>query len=175
MARVAALVALLALAAIPACAPADTTATVSAEAGRTAAVTYGTVIAVRPVTIRGGRRASGSAGAGTATGAGDWHASLLAGLGGAIPGGLVGTATGAGAAGSAVEFVVREDSGGDVQVVQANEDGLAVGERVAVIRSARTRLTRAAGSASRLSAAPLSPAVAAPAGMPRRASRAVTT
>lgn len=42
-----------------------------------------------------------------------------------------------------VEFVVREDDGGTVVVIQPNTDGLGVGERVAFLEGTRTRIARA--------------------------------
>lgn len=186
MARVApraTLAVLLLAGGLSACAPQETGSTYSPYAvGRSAGVTYGTVVGARPVTVRGGRT-----GVGTTTGAiaggfagsfigGDWRSSLLAGLGGAIIGGIAGTAIEAGATtGTAVEFIVREDGGGDIATVQTNEDGIAVGERVAIIRGDRTRLARAAssvpaGGAARpgLSASPAATIVAGtPEGVPR--------
>jgi hypothetical protein len=44
---------------------------------------------------------------------------------------------------SAVEFVVREDDGATVVVLQPNTEGLGVGERVAFHEGARTRIARA--------------------------------
>lgn len=49
----------------------------------------------------------------------------------------------AGRAPPAAEFVVREDSGATVVVVQPDTAGLAVGDRVALHEEARVRLTRA--------------------------------
>lgn len=42
----------------------------------------------------------------------------------------------------AAEFVVREDSGTTIVVVQPHTDGLAVGDRVALHAETRTRITR---------------------------------
>lgn len=49
----------------------------------------------------------------------------------------------AGRASRGAEFVVREDSGATVVVIQPHADGLAVGDRVALHEEARVRLTRA--------------------------------
>jgi outer membrane lipoprotein SlyB len=43
--------------------------------------------------------------------------------------------------------VVREDRGGDIAVVQTNEEGLQPGDRVAISRSDRVRLARVAPGA----------------------------
>jgi hypothetical protein len=42
----------------------------------------------------------------------------------------------------AAEFVVREDTGATIVVVQPDSDGLAVGERVALMAESRTRIAR---------------------------------
>ena len=138
---------------LSACAPQDTGGVYSAATiGRSAMVSYGTIVGTRPVTVRG----SGS-GIGTAAGAvaggvagsfigGDPRSNVLGGLGGALIGGLAGNAIGSSAStGQAVEFTIREDTGGDFQVVQTNEEGLQAGDRVVISRGDRTRISRAAG------------------------------
>ncbi|WP_376098704.1 hypothetical protein ACE7GA_09195 [Roseomonas sp. CCTCC AB2023176] len=135
-------VALVAVAGLPACAPdaAPGAAAVRPVAGST----YGTVVGARPAV-----RATGGA----------WRASLLAGLG--LPG-AAGTAPAAGqiAPGqAAVEYVVREDSGGEIATIQAEGDGLAVGDRVAIDRGDRTRLIRVGDRPAR--AGPPQPAAGA--------------
>lgn len=138
---------------VAACAPQQTGATYSSAAiGRAASVSYGTIVGMRPVQVQGN-----SSGVGTAAGAvaggvagsfigGDWRSNALAGLGGAVLGGLAGNAIGRGVSdGQAVEFFVREDQGGDISVVQTNEEGLQVNDRVVIARGDRTRLSRAAG------------------------------
>lgn len=138
---------------VAACAPQSTGNTYSSAAlGRAASVSYGTIVGSRPVQVQGG-----SGGLGTAAGAvaggvggsfigGDWRSNVLAGLGGALLGGLAGNALERGASGGqAIEFVIREDRGGDIAVVQTNEDGLQVGDRVVINRGDRTRVSRAAG------------------------------
>lgn len=181
-ARAAALALPLSLAALlGGCAPQMTGTTYSPYAlGRAASVSYGTVVLARPVQVASGPAAGGI---GTAGGAlaggvagsfigGDWRSNLLAGLGGAILGGLAGNTLERGAAsGSAVEFVVREDGGGDFAVVQTNEEGLQVGDRVVVSRGDRVRLSRAAGGGPAAvgfdgRAAPSAAAAAAYAGPP---------
>ena len=140
---------------VAACAPQNTGTTYgSAGLGRTGSVSYGTVVGSRPVQVQ-----SGSGGLGTAAGAvaggfggsfigGDWRSNVLAGLGGALLGGLAGNAIEGGVGGGqAIEFVIREDRGGDIAVVQTNEEGLQVGDRVVINRGDRTRLSRAAGNA----------------------------
>lgn len=138
---------------LSACAPRETGEVYSpAAVGRTAAVSYGTIVGTRPVTIRGSGGGVGTVAGAVAGGVagsfigGDPRSNVLGGLGGALLGGLAGNAIGSGASsGQAVEFTVREDTGGDFQVVQTNEEGLQAGDRVVISRGDRTRLARAAG------------------------------
>jgi outer membrane lipoprotein SlyB len=146
--------ALVLVATVPACAPANTGSTVSARGlGGAAHVSYGTIVGSRPVQVQGGGTGVGTIGGAAAGGiagsfiGGDWRSRALAGLGGALVGGLAGTAVERGASsGHAIEFIVREDRGGDIAVVQTNEEGLQVGDRVVVTRGDRVRLSRAAGA-----------------------------
>jgi outer membrane lipoprotein SlyB len=145
------LAALALIATVPACAPANTGTTVSrAGLGSAASVSFGTIVGTRPVQVQGsggvGTLAGAAAGglAGSFVG-GDWRSNALAGIGGAIVGGLAGSAVERGVTGgTAIEFIVREDRGGDIAVVQTNEEGLQVGDRVVVTRGDRVRLSRAA-------------------------------
>ena len=148
-----ALAALALLSAVAACAPANTANTVSARSlGGEADVSFGTIVGTRPVTVAGSNSGVGTVGGAVAGGlagsfiGGDWRSNAIAGVGGAILGGLAGGAVERGATqGNAVEFVVRQDRGGDIAVVQTNEAGLQVGDRVMVARGDRVRLSRAAG------------------------------
>jgi outer membrane lipoprotein SlyB len=146
--------ALALLAAVPACAPANTGSTVPAGAlGGAASVSFGTIVGSRPVQVQGGSGVGtvGGAVAGGVAGSfigGDWRSNALAGLGGALLGGLAGAAAERGiTGGTAIEFIVREDRGGDIAVLQTNEEGLQVGDRVVITRGDRVRLSRAAGNA----------------------------
>jgi outer membrane lipoprotein SlyB len=145
--------ALALIAVVPACAPANTAGTVPSSAlGTAASVSFGTIVGSRPVQVTGSNTGLGTVGGAVAGGVvgstigGDWRARTLAGVGGALLGGLAGGAVERGAgSGQAVEFVVREDRGGDIAVVQTNEDALQVGDRVMISRGDRVRLSRAAG------------------------------
>jgi outer membrane lipoprotein SlyB len=152
------------LLAVPACGPSNTGSTfASRDLGRAAYVSYGTIVSSRPLQV------AGSSGVGTLAGAaagatagsfigGDTRSNILAGLGGAIVGGIAGGAIERSATGgTATEFVVREDRGVDIAVVQTNEEGLQTGDRVAISRSDRVRLSRLG------SGAPLPAGVAGPA------------
>jgi outer membrane lipoprotein SlyB len=101
----------------------------------------------------GGRDQRGRAGkahgavAGGALGStvgGDWRARTAAGVGGALLGGLAGSAVERGVTqGQAVEFTIRPDGGGpDFTVVQTNELGFTPGERVTVSFGDRVRIAR---------------------------------
>ena len=162
---------------VSACAPQDTGAVYSTGAlGRTAMVSYGTIVGTRPVTVRGNGSGVGTVAGAVAGGVagsfigGDPRSNVLGGLGGALLGGLAGNAIGSGvSSGQAAEFTVREDTGGDFQVVQTNEEGLQAGDRVVISRGDRTRLSRAAGgppppAAYAPQAVPQQPGYGAPAG-----------
>ncbi len=158
--------ALAALAAVPACAPAYSGSTVSArQLGSTAHVSYGTIVGTRPVRVAGNPSGIGTVGGAVAGGlagsfiGGDWRSNALAGLGGALIGGLAGSAVEGGVSrGNAIAFVVREDRGGDIEVVQTNEEALQAGDRVVITRSDRVRLSRATGGPpQQIGAAPGAP------------------
>ena len=134
-------VALAVLLEVSACAPADRPAPyTAAELARAAPANYGVVVTIRPVPVHGestgastGSVADSGVGVGVATG-GDVRDTIL---------GAMGTAAGPGAD-PAFEFILREDTGQTISVVQANEEGLRPGERVVLSMGARTRLSRAA-------------------------------
>jgi len=152
------LLAVLALGAgaLAACGPAQTANVVDARAlGRPGAVSTGTIVAMRPVQVQGttgigapvGAVAGGVIGSGIG---GGWRANALGAIGGAVVGGLAGAAVEQGVTGgTAVEFIIRDDRGGEFAMVQTNEDRLMVGDRVRVVHAERTRITRiAAGTAA---------------------------
>jgi outer membrane lipoprotein SlyB len=145
------LLAVLALAggALAACGPAQTANTVDPWAvGRAGAVSTGTIVGMRPVQVRGttgigapvGAVAGGVLGSGIG---GGWRANALGAIGGAVVGGFAGAAVEQGVTGgTAVEFIIRDDRGGEIAVIQTNEDRLMVGDRVRVVQGDRTRITR---------------------------------
>lgn len=139
--------------ALAACAPERTNTTYSAnEIGRTAEVSYGVIVSMRPVTVQGQQSGVGTLGgavlggaAGSYIGGRDPRANILGAVAGAIVGGVAGNAAeGALGKGTAIEFVIREDNGRTITVVQTNEDNFQPGERVVLSRGARTRIARAA-------------------------------
>ena len=144
---------LVALLGMGACAPRNTNTTYTgADIGRSAQVSYGVIVSMRPVTIQGGQSGVGTFG-GAAAGAtagsfigGDPRMRILGAIGGAIIGGLAGSAAeGSLSTGQAVEFIIREDSGQTISVVQTNEDSFQPNERVVLTRGARTRIARVVG------------------------------
>ncbi len=148
----AAVIALSMVIGLAACAPANTNSTYStADIGRTANISYGVIVSMRTVQVQNqgtGVGTLGGAAAGAAAGSfigGDPRSNIIGAIGGAIVGGIAGTAIEKGVSGgTAVEFIIREDSGQTISVVQTNEDQFRPGERVVLTRGARTRIGRAA-------------------------------
>lgn len=151
---VAAMLALLA--GLAACAPANTNTTYRAtDIGRTARVSYGTIISMRPVVVQGQPTGLGAIGgaavggvAGSFIGRSDPRANILGAVAGAVVGGLAGNAIeGSASTGNAVEFIIQEDGASQpISVVQTNEDNFQPGQRVMLTRGDRTRLSHVAGS-----------------------------
>lgn len=146
--------ALLAALALAGCASHATNTTLPPAAiGQVANVTYGTILAERQVAIEGHSDGVGAI-AGAAVGGtagsfigGDVRSNILAAIGGAALGGLAGNAAqNALNGGAATEFIIREDDGQTISVVQSNEQHLRTGERVMIIRGAETRLMAAVQS-----------------------------
>ena len=138
---------------LAACAPARTNTTYSAnEIGRSAEVSFGNIVSMRQVSVQGQQSGVGTLGgavlggaAGSYIGGRDPRANILGAVAGAIVGGVAGSAAeGSLSQGTAVEFVIREDNGRTITVVQTNEDNFQPGERVVLSRGARTRIARAA-------------------------------
>lgn len=144
---------LVAVLGLSACAgPRNTNTTYSpADIGRSAQVSYGVIVSMRPVTIQGqsGVGTLGGAAAGGVAGSfigGDPRVNILGAIGGAIIGGIAGTAMDRSVnSGEAMEFIIREDDGQTVSVVQTNEERFQPGERVVLTRGARTRIGRVVG------------------------------
>jgi outer membrane lipoprotein SlyB len=153
--RLAPVCAVLALGAgLVACAPASNTTVDRYALGSSGYVSQGTIVGMRPVAVSGTRSGIG-AGTGAVAGGlvgstigGDWRARTVAGVVGALAGGIAGAAIEEGVTrGNAMEFIIRDDSGQVRSVIQTNELGLTVGERVLVTQSDRVRLSRAGGAA----------------------------
>ncbi len=137
-----------------ACAPATNTTVDRGALGTSGFVSSGTIVGMRPVAVSGSRTGIG-AGAGAVGGGvigstigGDWRARAVGGVVGALAGGLAGAAIEEGATrGNAMEFIIRDDNGQTRSVIQTNELGLTVGERVLITQGDRVRLSRAGGAA----------------------------
>lgn len=138
---------------LSACAPTNTNTTHSAaEIGRTAQISYGTIVSMRGVVVQNRSTGAGTLGgaaiggvAGSFIGRNDVRGNILGAVGGAIVGGLVGTAVESSAStGQAVEFIIQEDNAAaPISVVQTNELNFLPGERIVLSRGARTRIARA--------------------------------
>jgi outer membrane lipoprotein SlyB len=135
------------------CAPKNTAEGYNAaQLGRTAVVTRGTIVGMREVPVQGSQGGVGTTAGAVAGGVagsfigGDWRSNVLAGLAGAIIGGVVGNQIERGVtSGTATEFTIREEDGQTIAVVQTNETGLMLGDKVRILRSDRTRLVRDSG------------------------------
>jgi outer membrane lipoprotein SlyB len=116
---------LAALVGVSACAPGATSPTQPGPIGGAGRGSYGVIVSCRPIEA--------------AAGGGDVRGVIL----GAV-GGPAGSGAGQGAAEAVFEFIVREDNGQTLSVVQTNAAGLRPGERVVLSMSPRARLSRAA-------------------------------
>ena len=144
------------LVAVSACAPTNTNSTYrGADIGRTAQVSYGTILSMRGVAVQGQNTGTGAVGgavvggvAGSFIGRNDPRGNILGAVAGAVVGGLVGNAVENSAnTGTAVEFIIQEDGAAQpISVVQTNEENFRPGERVLLTRGARTRLSHVAGN-----------------------------
>ncbi|WP_137127255.1 glycine zipper 2TM domain-containing protein [Roseomonas sp. HF4] len=139
---------------LSACAPATNSTVDRSVLGASGYVSSGTIVGMRPVAVQGTRTGIG-AGTGAVAGGlvgstigGDWRARTVAGVVGALAGGIAGAAVEEGVTrGDAMEFIIRDDDGQTRAVVQTNELGLTVGERVLITQTDRVRLSRAGGAA----------------------------
>ncbi len=144
---------LLAISLAPAaCAPTNTNTTYSeAEIGRTAQISYGTIVSMRGVRVQNPNTGVGTLGgaavggvAGSSIGRNDVRGNILGAVGGAIVGGLVGTVVDSSVStGEAVEFIIQEDNAAaPISVVQSNELNFTPGERILLTRGVRARIAR---------------------------------
>lgn len=119
------------------------------ELGRAATVMGGEIISIRSVKVSGTSSGVG-AGAGAVAGGtagsqvgGSPAANVIGAVGGAVVGGVAGAvAEEAMTQAGATEFIVQQDNGQLMSVVQVDEEGLSEGERVLIIRSGKVRITR---------------------------------
>lgn len=119
------------------------------QLGRAATVMPGVIISIREVDVQGSSSGIG-AGAGAIAGGtagskvgGDVRTNIIGAVGGAVVGGIAGSAIeGAATQGKAIEFIIKQDNGQTLAVVQPNEESLKAGDRVLVLRSDKVRLIR---------------------------------
>jgi outer membrane lipoprotein SlyB len=115
-------VSLVALLGIAGCAQVSTNATGSAAAvAHPSASREGTILSMRPVTLRSNRA--------------PWSIALLATASGAM-------AVGDDASRELTEFIVRTDAGSTISIVQTNELGFRPGDRILVLHDDHTHIAR---------------------------------
>jgi outer membrane lipoprotein SlyB len=113
---------LLALLGIAGCSQAVTNATGPvAAAPRAEPPRAGTILSMRPVTLRDDRA--------------PWHVALLAAASGSTP-------AGGDAGRKPTEFIVRTDAGTTISVVQTDEFGFRPGDRIIILHSDHTHIAR---------------------------------
>ncbi len=120
------------------------------EVQRAGPVEVGRIVGAEDVPVEGAPTGIGTVGGAVAGGVvgsaigGRGYGGLVTGVVGAIGGALAGQAIERGATGGvATRFYVQRDGGGVINVVQTNEAGLQVGERVLLLEGGgKTRLAR---------------------------------
>ena len=116
---------------------------------RAATVMTGVILALRDVQTSGTNSGIG-VGAGAAAGAtggaaagGDVAGAAIGAIGGAVVGGVVGAVTEeALTRAGAVEFIIKQENGQSIAVVQTNEDNLVVGDKILILRSKKIRIIK---------------------------------
>ncbi len=118
-----------------------------AQMGRAATVMKGKILAIREVKISGessGVGATAGAGSGAVAGSylgGSSRGNILGAIGGAVVGGVAGSiAEQSLSASGAFEYIVQQENGQIIAIVQANSENLKVGNPVLILRSDRVRL-----------------------------------
>ena len=109
---------------LAACAPTNPAPTNPAPTGtntvQPAKLSNGVIVSIRPITVSGAV-----------------HANVAVAFGGPMAGGIEGPP-----AAGAVEFIIREDAGDTISVVQANDDNFRPGERVGLTDGPHARIVR---------------------------------
>ncbi len=118
-------------------APAGSPGPLPAVAHAPGEVSYGTIIAERAVDASAGASPGASAGAPARAAAIDLRSSILTAIGAPGPAALSG---GDRATGNQAEFIMREDDGGTISVVEGDATRFRRGERVMIIRGPETKL-----------------------------------
>ena len=119
------------------------------EMGRAATVMKGVILALRDVKISGtnsgvGTSSGAVAGAiGGAAAGGDAVGAAVGAVGGAVVGGVVGTITEeALTRAGAVEFIIKQENGQTIAIVQTNEQQISIGDKVLILRSNKVRVIK---------------------------------
>lgn len=120
-----------------------------AQMGRAATVMKGEVISARSVKVSGsnsGLGAAAGAGSGAVAGSylgGSTRGNVIGAIGGAVVGGIAGSIAEQSLTESgAVEFIVKQENGQVIAIVQTNDENLGAGDHVLILRSDRVRLIR---------------------------------
>lgn len=132
-----------------ACAPQGSDTYARSDLGRVATVMKGKILSMRSVKVSGTQSGIG-AGAGAVAGGvgasgigGSGRSNAVAAVGGAVVGGIAGAvAEEAMSRSGATEFIVKEENGQAVAIVQQNDEQLRVGEKVLILRSGSARIIR---------------------------------
>lgn len=119
------------------------------DLGRVSTVMHGKIIGIREVQVKGtnsglGGGAGAIAGgtAGSAMGGGT-RSNIIGAVGGAVVGGVAGAvAESALTSGTAFEFLIQQENGQAIAIVQSNDQNLRVGEKVLIVRSDKARVIR---------------------------------
>lgn len=132
-----------------ACAPQGSDTYSTSDMGRVATVMKGKILSMRKVNISGSQSGVG-AGAGAIAGGigasgigGGVRANAFAAVGGAVVGGVAGAvAEEVMTKSNAMEFIVQQENGQTIAVVQTNDDQLATGDKVLILRSGTARIIK---------------------------------
>lgn len=119
------------------------------QMGRAATVTHGVIVSMREVDIKGtesGIGATSGAAAGAIGGSyagGTGRTTALGVIGGAVAGGVVGAlAEGEVTKTKATEFLIKEENGDLIAIVQLNDQDLKPNEKILIMRMDKIRIVR---------------------------------
>ena len=118
------------------------------DMGRIATVMKGKIIAIREVKISGNKELGTATGAslgaiGGSSAGNDSRSNVAGAIVGAVVGGLAGAAIEEDSTkGLASEFIIEQNNGQIIAIVQTNEENLQVGEQVLILRSGKARVIR---------------------------------
>jgi len=143
------LAAFVLLVALSACTPPGSDTYSRADMGRVATVMKGKILSMRSVKIAGTQSGIGAGSGAIAGGIGasgignGGRSNAVAAVGGAVVGGIAGAvAEEAMTKSTATEFIVQQENGQTVAIVQQNDEHLAVGDHVMILRSGTARIIK---------------------------------